>query len=54
MDAEGRPQFIEVNTLPGLSPVTGDIVWMARDLGISYGDLIHAIVVEACDRLGIH
>ena len=43
-DADNRANFIEVNTLPGLSPVTGDLVVMTKLLGRRYEDLIAAIV----------
>jgi D-alanine-D-alanine ligase len=50
-DAQGRVQFLEVNTLPGLDPVTGDLVVLCRLLGFPYRELIAGIVSSACTRL---
>lgn len=50
LDAEGRPHFLEVNPLPGLSPETGDIVMVAGRMGISYDRLIGMILYEAGAR----
>ena len=49
-DAEGRANFLEVNALPGLNPVTGDIIVMTGLLGIDYAALIATIVEEAAWR----
>ena len=49
-DATGRANFIEINPLPGLNPVTGDLVVMTKLLGLSYRDLIGAIVEETLRR----
>ena len=49
-DAHSRANFIEVNPLPGLNPVTGDLVVMTKLLGRSYDDLIRVIVEEAVSR----
>jgi D-alanine-D-alanine ligase len=43
----GRPVFLEANPLPGLSPEKGDIVIATRAAGISYDELIGAIVARA-------
>ena len=47
---DGVPYFIEANPLPGLAPVTSDLVILAQGHGIGYSDLIrrvfHAGVVE--------
>jgi D-alanine-D-alanine ligase len=53
MDREGQPKFLEVNPLPGLHPVNGDIVIMSKRVGRSYQELIGGIVEEARLRLGI-
>jgi len=59
-DEDDHANFIEVNPLPGLNPVTGDLVVMTKLLGRRYEDLIAAIVDEtlvrypqlvACDKL---
>jgi len=49
-DADNRANFIEVNPLPGLNPVTGDLVVMTKLLGRTYDDLIRIIVEEAVSR----
>lgn len=53
LDAQGVPNFIEVNPLPGLSPVSGDIVIMARSSGYTYERLIGRIVDDAIARQGL-
>ena len=50
IDAQGVPNFIEVNPLPGLSPVSGDIVIMTRASGKTYEDLIGRVADEAIAR----
>ena len=49
-DLTGHANFIEINPLPGLNPVTGDLVVMTKLLGLSYQDLVSAIVEEAVRR----
>ncbi len=53
LDAQDRPCFIEVNPLPGLNPVTGDLVLLAAGCGMDYRELIGAIVTGACHRAGL-
>lgn len=48
---DGVPYFIEANPLPGLSPVSGDIVWIANFMGVSHTELIARIVAAARQRL---
>jgi D-alanine-D-alanine ligase len=50
LDADGEPKFLEVNPLPGLNPVTGDLVILARANGLHYADLIGRIVEGARER----
>lgn len=50
VDAKGDPYFLEVNTLPGLHPVSSDIVIMARLRGIAYEELIKRIFELAAAR----
>lgn len=50
LDAAGRPGFIEVNPLPGIHPVTGDLCILARGVGLTYDDLIAAILESARER----
>jgi D-alanine-D-alanine ligase len=49
---DGVPYFIEANPLPGLSPVTGDLVWISNFMGVSHTELIRRIVEAARERLG--
>lgn len=46
------PYFLEINPLPGLSPVYGDLPIMARFMGWKYEDLIKAIFNNALKRYG--
>ena len=50
-DAEGRPHFLEVNPLPGLHPVLGDIVILADFAGISYTQLVESVIASASERI---
>lgn len=43
-DANGRPQFIEVNPLAGLNPERSDLVFIARFTGLAYVELIGLIM----------
>lgn len=47
---DGQPRFIEVNPLPGLNPVTGDLCILSERSGLPYRALISAIVEEALSR----
>jgi D-alanine-D-alanine ligase len=47
---DGVPYFLEVNPLPGLSPFSGDIVFLARGVGISHRELIRRILEAALER----
>ena len=51
LDGKGKPRFIEVNPLPGLSPYKSDIVILARGMGIEYPDLVGRILNAAFTRL---
>jgi D-alanine-D-alanine ligase len=46
----GVPYFLEVNPLPGLSPFSGDIVFLARGVGIDHRELIRRILQAAIER----
>jgi D-alanine-D-alanine ligase len=46
----GVPYFLEVNPLPGLSPFSGDIVFLARGVGVSHEQLIGRILDAAAER----
>lgn len=50
-DADGRPQFMEVNPLAGLHPEHSDLPIICNHLGIAYVKLIERIVTSALDRL---
>jgi D-alanine-D-alanine ligase len=49
-DVFGRPCFIEVNPLAGLHPTHSDLCMIAANEGMSYRDLIGAIVSNAFAR----
>ncbi|WAS90841.1 D-alanine--D-alanine ligase family protein [Nannocystis punicea] len=49
-DRRGDPNFIEVNPLPGLHPVSSDLVIIARGHGWSYEQLIGRILAAATQR----
>jgi D-alanine-D-alanine ligase len=51
LDEAGTPFLIEVNPLPGLHPVDGDVPILCGHLGISWVELIRRIVGEAEARL---
>ena len=53
MDADGRPSFLEVNPLAGLHPSHSDLCMIATQEGMSYVELIGAIVDGAIARLGL-
>ena len=56
LDGEGVPHIIEVNPLPGILPKPEDnscFPKAARAAGLSYEDLILAVVDQACKRYGI-
>ena len=50
MDAAGHAHFIELNPLPGLNPVTGDICLIANGIGLPYSELVGSVVEEAIRR----
>ena len=47
LDAAGRPTFLEINPLPGLSPHYGIFPHQARAGGVSYDDLIARVMERA-------
>lgn len=47
----GQPYFLEVNPLPGLSPMSGDLVFLARGVGIEHRELIRQIIEAAAGRI---
>ncbi len=46
----GVPYFLEANPLPGLSPVSGDLVLLSGYVGIGYLELVARILQAAIDR----
>jgi len=50
---DGVPYFLEVNPLPGLNPVSGDLPIMSRMMGLTYNGLIGAIIEAAFTRYGL-
>ncbi|MFQ3619547.1 MAG: D-alanine--D-alanine ligase [Spirochaetales bacterium] len=49
-DRTGKPQFLEINPLPGLHPVHSDLPILARMEGIPYTKLIESILSAALKR----
>jgi D-alanine-D-alanine ligase len=49
-DAHGLPNFMEVNSLAGLNPVRSDLPILCNLLGITYHELISAIIESALQR----
>ncbi|HXI13292.1 MAG TPA: D-alanine--D-alanine ligase [Thermoanaerobaculia bacterium] len=47
---DGRPSFIEMNPLPGMNPSSSDLIILARGYGVSYEDVIGAVVGAAEKR----
>ncbi len=50
---DGVPIFLEINPLPGLSPVYGDLPILARGMGTPYPDLMGRILAAAFTRCGL-
>lgn len=50
---DGLPYFLEMNPLPGLSPVYGDLPILAKKMGWSYSELILTIFNHALKRYGL-
>ncbi|HEY8183599.1 MAG TPA: D-alanine--D-alanine ligase [Thermoanaerobaculia bacterium] len=49
-DRNNVPNFVEVNPLPGVHPVTSDLVILAKAAGWTYNQLIAGIMASAEDR----
>jgi D-alanine-D-alanine ligase len=47
---DGLPYFLEINPLAGLNPHSSDLCIMSRLAGVSYNDLITAILNSALKR----
>ena len=52
VDRDGEPAFMEVNPLPGMHPSHSDLPMIATQEGMSYEELIGAIVDSALARTG--
>ena len=50
---DGVPYFLEINPLPGLSPESGDLVFLAERVGVSHAELVRQIVEAATARCGV-
>ncbi len=48
---DGVPYFLEANPLPGLSPVSGDMVLLSGFVGIEYQQLVARVLHAAIERL---
>ncbi len=53
LSSEGKVYFIEINPLPGLAPGYSDYPMLAEFCGVSYNDLIAAILRAAAERCGV-
>lgn len=56
LDAEGEPNILEINPLPGILPNPEDnscLPKAARAAGYTYDQLINRVVYEACKRYGL-
>lgn len=52
LDAHGVPHFIECNPLPGLDPITSDVVMLSKG-HLPYDTLIQGILLDAMRRTGV-
>jgi len=52
-DANGRPQFMEVNPLAGLHPTHSDLPILAQQAGMTYERLIGRILRQGLQRAGL-
>jgi D-alanine-D-alanine ligase len=50
---DGEAYFLEVNPLPGLSPLYGDLPIMAKRMNWSYAQLVRTIFHHALERYGL-
>lgn len=56
LDSDGRPRVIELNPLPGILPNPEEnscYPKAAREAGLSYSEMIHAVLDAACKRTGL-
>lgn len=50
---DGEAYLLEVNPLPGLNPETGDLVLLARGMGVEHFELVSMIFSASCSRYGL-
>lgn len=50
---DGVPYFLEINPLPGLSPTSGDLCYLAYRVGYTYEQLLRRILHAATTRWGL-
>jgi D-alanine-D-alanine ligase len=53
LDRENRPNFLEINPLPGLHPTHSDLPMTATAEGMSYRELIRRILQSAAARVAV-
>lgn len=49
-DRDGVPNFVEVNPLPGMNPMSSDLIILATGIGWTYDDVIGSVVKSAMRR----
>ena len=52
LNGDGEPNFVEINPLPGLHPTHSDLPMIAQHQGMTYEELIGAIINSALSRIG--
>jgi D-alanine-D-alanine ligase len=50
---EGEPVFLEVNPLPGLDPITGDLCILSKGHGLSHADILRRVISSCAGRHGL-
>ena len=50
---DGVPYFIEINPLPGLNPISSDLVLIGNAMGVPHAELVRRIFAVACARVGV-
>ena len=53
MGSDGQPYLMEINTLPGMNPVSSDLCIMARAEALAYDEMINEILYLAAERYGL-
>ena len=51
-NADDKPYVIEINSLPGMTPIS-DLTLMAEAEGWTHADLVNAVVNMAAKRYGL-